>query len=98
MNALESYVQFDLNSSRILAAKYREIISSVIVETRDLEDIKELAKEVTDMYVELRFSVVPLMEEDNRAFGNPYLIYSKRIFQSMVAHKPTGLVKLFFQV
>ena len=92
---MESYVQFDLNSSRILTAKYREIISSVIVETRDLEDIEELAKEVSDIYVELRFSMVPVMEEENRALGNPYQIFSKKIFQSMVAHKPTGMIKFF---
>ena len=92
---MESYVQFDLNSFRILTAKYREIVSSVINETRDLEDIDQLAKEVSDMYVELRYSMVPVMEEENQALGNPYQIYSKRIFQSMVAHKPTGLIKFF---
>ena len=89
-------MQFDLNSFRILTAKYREIVSSAIFETRDLQDIDQLAKEVSDMYVELRYSMVPLMEEDNRALGNPYQIYSKRIFQSMVAHKPTGMMKPFF--
>ena len=95
--ALEDYVQFELNAQHILGAKYRDLVASVICEATENQDVEVLAMELADYYVELRFSMVPLIEEENRHLGNPYQIYSRKVFQKMVANTPAGSARFFLK-
>ena len=74
---ISDYVQFETNFTKLIIAKHRELVKSVVAVygAGAIINIKNIAEEISEYYIKVKYSQIPLVEEENQRWENAYSLF-----------------------
>ena len=89
---ISDYVQYENNFTKLIIAKHRELVKSVVsvYGASSIVNIEKIAEEISEHYIKIKYSQIPLVEEENQRWENAYILFSMKCFNNLVAHKHKG--------